>query len=238
MKCRNCGKEIPPTAKFCENCGTPVGDGTGRTATVPPHTPGVSSRQIPRTSAPQSITRNITLYPDGKYRWHFESSPLGRMKALLHIWSGAVCLGLLGFLVFEGIGIFNHTFTWEGCMADLRTGGIILAAFLGVSTIGFLAYTFLRGHENLVYEMDARTLSQVFGHTRPSPGSDTPPTDRKRRKSIDFDDIRSVKSVPAKHLLELRRPLWRRMDVYAQEQDYDFLVNYLRTHVRKRCTFL
>ena len=238
MKCPNCGKDVPSTAKFCESCGSPVVGSdsssarSGRTAPVP-QAPGPDARRFSKSGAPQSITRNIVLSPDGKYRWHYERGFLGSLGALLDLWGIVLVLFLAFTLLQQILYSIQGIFSWTELLDALKTVGIALLVAEVVCTIGFLIYAAVRGKKILSYEMDARRLSQVFGNSRPPKDGTSQP--KVTKSTLEFDDLSTVKAYPKRDMVELRRPLKKRMYVYADDQDFDFLVNYLKTHVKKRC---
>lgn len=51
MKCRNCGVELEPEARYCQDCGTPVGDAPTRNSTYKPAQANVGPKRSPRNIA-------------------------------------------------------------------------------------------------------------------------------------------------------------------------------------------
>lgn len=57
MKCRKCGRQNPPDARFCSACGTPLRDASGDTTSVMPILPDESESDL--TQAEIQATRNL-----------------------------------------------------------------------------------------------------------------------------------------------------------------------------------
>ena len=84
MKCSNCGKELSPTAKFCNGCGTAV---------------EVKHYEIEDSHEDLGTSGSI-----GQNQSEKESKMVGSDKKKIFILAGLMVIALVGGLVVKGMG--------------------------------------------------------------------------------------------------------------------------------------
>ena len=149
MFCTNCGNKIDGSAKFCGQCGATV------------NTPSASAAE---TSAAEGkkVSPNITLGPDGVYRWTYKMSLFRNPTIFLLVWK------ILFFsiaLVFGFIMVLNGcegNMTAERFMGDLKLLGIIVAVMTVLSALAMLIYAAIMGGKYIVdFTMDEKGVNHA-----------------------------------------------------------------------------
>ncbi len=241
--CPNCGSEIPDGAKFCASCGEPVADVDTAVETA--------GEEKARGS---KVTENIAIGPDGKYHWYYEFKLMKNPTILyllwkIFFWIGA---GIWLFLVLlelcEGTTLSE---IWK--LTKIFAAGI--AGFMVFVALGYFIYAALVGFKYCVmFEMDnervvhtqmprqfkkAQAMSLVLvlaGIAAKSPGAvGTGMLSSARNTMISsFSSVRSVEIFRKRNVIKVNERL-NKNQVYAEDADFDFVVEFIKARVGKRC---
>ncbi len=233
MFCSHCGNQMDGQAKFCERCGAPV----GKPAAEPP-TEGTK------------VSPNITLGPDGKYRWTYEMSLFRNPTVFLLVWKILFFSFALVFGFIMVLSVCEGNLTGEAFLGYLKISGIVMAVLTVISAVAMLIYAAIMGGKYVVdFEMDekgvlhaqtpaqakkARKLAAVTaaagaaaGHlSTVAAGINASRTE----KYTEFARVKKVVPAPRRDLVKLNQTLHRNQ-VYALPEDFDFVLSYIRAHV-------
>ena len=107
-------------------------------------------------------SKNIMMYPDGKYRWVYE---LNLYKSSAIFSEILKVLGITLVIVMLLIGIFS-LMDGDGIMDTLKflgeMGGILLAIFIPLSIVSYLIYAYVTGGKYcVVFEMDEKGITHI-----------------------------------------------------------------------------
>ena len=260
--CPNCGAQLPDDAQFCGSCGTPTGP--AETPVQPQYTqpqPQYSQPQYPQaqpytqapppqpayTPNPEAFDNNVTLCPDGIYRWVYE----------LNMFKNTAILGTL-FKIFGGIAaaiwlLMNIT---DGFSNFLETTKIMLIIVVGMVVLVGLSYLIVAamngGKYCVLFEMDETCLrhiqlpkqfkkAQVAGWIAMIAGAiaGNPTTTgagilAASRNSLvsEFPKVRNIKAYPARNLIKVNAP-FSNNQVYVDEANFQFVLDFIRSHCPK-----
>ena len=173
MFCRYCGRQLPDTSKFCDNCGTPTADNTvippsqaagengygtdPRYMTAAQYRPS-NSDMPPVQDLEQTgrwISPNIVLCSDGKYRWIYEVSLFKNPTIFLLVWKifFFIMLGIFAFMLI--IDAVNGDLDGERALDTLKFFGIFTLGMTTLVAVSYLIYAAVMGGKYIViFEMD------------------------------------------------------------------------------------
>lgn len=255
MFCANCGHAIDESAKYCEQCGAPVdGPAVGAAGTPPPPASGKPKRPSkPVADAPASegtkVSPNITLGPDGKYRWTYVMDLFRNPTVFLLVWKVMLiaCLVVFGFVIL--VDACTNDLTAERLLSDLKIGGIMIAVMSVLSAISMLVYAVIMGGKYIIdFEMDEKGINHA----------QTPAQAKKARKLAavttlagaasgrlstvgagmaasrtemytEFARVKKVVPLPRRDVIKLNQTLHRNQ-VYARPEDFDFVLSFILAH--------
>ena len=200
-------------------------------------------------SGGEAISDNIMLCPDGKYRWVYEMHLIKNPAIFFLIWK-------IFFFIF--LGIFAVTFladlkSWglADAVSNLKPLGIFLLGMTVVIALGYLVYAGIMGWRYCVlFEMDEegvnhkQMMSQVersqmiadlavlTGITTKNPTTIGVGKNVRTEMYSDFAHVKKV--IPRRffHIIKVNG-LLDRNQVYADPVDYDFVLDYIRSHCPK-----
>ena len=232
MFCPNCGAGIPEDGKFCPSCGADLsaaGHSGDRAGPSP----------------------NVELCPDGVYRWIYEFSMKKNPMILLTILKifAFICLGLWVLSV-----IMDLTDGDPFLQALWSSGRIILpicAVLMLLTVLAYLIVSAVNGGKYIVlFEMDEtgvthtqepKQFSKAQGlqwlavmagaalHDPTLAGAGLMAAARSGIRS-EFAGVRSMKAIPRWNTIKLNQPLAKNQ-VYAEKEDFDFVLSFIRSHV-------
>lgn len=197
-------------------------------------------------------SKNITMCQDGKYRWVYELN-LYKSKAIItEVWK---VLGISGLVVALLMGIFSLA-SGDSLEETIRFLGEMLVIMSGIffvlSIIGYLVYAFLfNGKYCVLFEMDEHginhkqhekqvkksqlvgAIAAIAGAATGRPGVAGTGILAASRTSMltNFGDVKTLEILPKEHLIRLNETLSRNQ-VYAEEEDFAFVANYIKTHCK------
>jgi len=199
-------------------------------------------------------SENITMCTDGKYRWVYELNLYKNPAIIKEVGRGmlislAIVLALIfGFEMIDGIGTFAEKLQY---VAELA--GILLAILLVITILGYLLYSYMMGGTYCaLFEMDENgvcnkaqekhikkselisAITVIAGIASGRPGVVGTGMLASARTSMytRFDSVKELEILPKQHLIRLNEKLSRNQ-VYAEDEDFAFVADYIRTRCRK-----
>ena len=199
-------------------------------------------------------SKNITMCTDGKYRWVYELNLYKNPAIIKEVGRGilislVIVLALIfGFEMIDGIGTFAEKLQY---VAELA--GILFAIMLVITILGYLLYSYMMGGTYCaLFEMDENgicnkaqekhikkaelisAITVIAGIASGRPGVVGTGMLASARTSIytRFDSVKELEILPKQHLIRLNEKLSRNQ-VYAEDEDFAFVADYIRTRCRK-----
>ena len=250
MFCANCGNQLPDDAKFCDACGAPVV--TDEPVQEPSPVVEPVKEEEPKGS---TVTENICLGTDGKYHWYYEFKLMKNPTILFVLWK-------IFFWIFVGmwafLSIINSLEGHFNTKDFLDFSKIFLLLLVGIEAlvaIAYFLYAAMQGFKYCVmFEMDedgvkhtqmprqfkkAQAMSLVLilaGMAAKKPGAVGQGMLSAAKSSMvsSFGNVRSIEIFRRRNVIKVNERL-NKNQVYACDQDFDFVVDYIKSHVTKKC---
>lgn len=202
------------------------------------------------TPQERQVTPHITFGADGKYRWRYDLNLFTNPTIFLLVWK-------IFFFILLGIALIStivDAIEWsdffpERFLEGMRFWGIFLIGMTVIVALGYLLYAAIMGGKYCVlFEMDenginhkqipkqAKKAEKIAGLTvlgglaagnltTVGVGMNAARTEM----YSDFAAVRKVKAYPLRKLIKVNG-LLKRNQVYAEKEDFDFVLNYIRSH--------
>lgn len=250
MFCANCGNKLPDDARFCDACGAPVVTDEAvqeQSVVAEPVT-----EDEPKGS---KVTEDICLGTDGKYYWYYEFKLMKNPTILFVLWK-------IFFWIFVGmwafLSIINASEGHFNFKDFLDFSKIFLFILIGVEAlvaIAYFIYAAMRGFKYCVmFEMDeegvkhtqmprqfkkAQAMSLVLilaGMATKNPGAVGQGMLAGVKNSMvsSFSNVKSIEIFRKRNVIKVNERM-NKNQVYASDQDFDFVVDYIKSHVTKKC---
>lgn len=247
--CPNCGAQLPDDARFCGNCGAtlPAAEAPAQQAypQAPPAYPSAEPAYQP--PAPEELSGTVQLCQDGMYRWVYEVKMLktpAMLFTVLKVFGIAIAAIWLLVSIMSGFDDF------------LEMTKIFLIILAGAAVLSVLAYLVIAaingGKYCVLFEMNETGLRHIqvprqfkkaqvvswitmlAGAIAGNPTVTGAGILAASRNSLatEFPKVRSIKPVPAQHLIKVNSP-FSKNQVFVDEQGYDFVLNFIRSHCPK-----
>jgi len=198
-------------------------------------------------------SKNITMCTDGKYRWVYELNLYKNPAIIKEVGRGilislVIVLALIfGFEMIDGIGTFAEKLQY---VAELA--GILFAIMLVITILGYLLYSYMMGGTYCaLFEMDENgicnkaqekhikkaeligAITVIAGIASGRPGVVGTGMLASARTSMytRFDSVKELEILPKQHLIRLNEKLSRNQ-VYAEDEDFAFVADYIRSRCR------
>ena len=194
----------------------------------------------------------IALCPDGVYRWTYEFSMYRNPTILFTVWKAmGLAFGLV-WLFVAGIDLFENGFDAQ---SQLQLAGVFLLVFAGVGIVlGGLSYLILAavygGKYCVVFEMNtqgvrhsqlpkqfkkAQVLGAIAALAGAAGGSFTATgagmlAASRSTMYTEFAKVRGGRVARKRSTIYLNERL-ERNQIYAEPQDFDFVLWFIRSHV-------
>ena len=196
-------------------------------------------------------SNNITMCNDGKYRWVYELNMYKSSAIIKEVWRAmaiAVVI-VLGFLFVINImdNDLMETLQFVG-----QAACILIGILLVLSVVGYLIFSYMIGGKYcVVFEMDENginhrqhekhvkkvqllgAITAMTGAAGGSLGTAGTGVLAATRTSMytGFDDVKELEILPKEHLIRLNETL-NRNQVYAEEEDFAFVADYIKARCR------
>ncbi len=197
----------------------------------------------------RKITENITLGPDGKYRWVFSMSLFKNPTVFLLVFKILFFIVLAGFAVMFLFNVGKPDFFPKGALETLAAFGIATAAVLVLTGAGYLIYAaIMRGKYIVEFEMDERGINhtQIPWQAKRAEGISMGATAAgvagggfgavsagaaASRTSMytEFAKVKKIKVYPRRNLIKLNETL-EHNQVYCEKEDLEFVLAFIREH--------
>ena len=205
------------------------------------------------TEQPVYESENITMCSDGKYRWVYELNlyknpaiikEVGRVMLI----SLVIVLALIfAFQMIDGIGTFA-----EKLQFVVELAGILIVILVVITILGYLLYSYMMGGTYCaLFEMDEDginnkalekhvkkaeligVITALAGIASGRPGVVGTGILGATRTSMysSFDDVKELEILPKQHLIRVNETLSRNQ-VYAEDEDFAFVAEYLKAHCK------
>jgi len=196
-------------------------------------------------------SKNITMCPDGKYRWVYELDMYKSSAIIKELWRVLLISGVIVLAFLFIINIMDNDLI-DTLRFVAQTAGILFGIFLVLSIVGYLVFAFIIGGKYcVVFEMDERginhkqhqkhikkseligaitALAGIAGGNLSTVGTGVLAAARTSMYT-GFDDVKELEILPKERLIRLNETLSRNQ-VYAADEDFAFVVSYIQARCR------
>ena len=196
-----------------------------------------------------NVTKNITLGDDGVYRWVYEMN-LYRNPTILFLTWKIFAYTCLGFWLLVMFFTYDDDFWWDGFLRSAELVLIITAVFMVLALVGYLVYALIVGGKYCaMFEMDENgvnhiqmppqvkkaeligALTTLVGIAAGRPGVIGTGLLAAARTNMysSFGAVKSVEAFPGRNLIKVNEMLFKNQ-VYAEKEDFDFVLGFIRAH--------
>ena len=196
-------------------------------------------------------SKNISMCPDGKYRWVYELDMYKSSAIIKELWRVLLITGALVLIILFGINIMDGDLM-ETLQFVAQAATILFGIFLVISIVGYLVFAYIIGGKYcVVFEMDEGGINhkqhpkhvkkaQLIGALTALAGAGTGNLGTagtgvlaaaRTTLYTGFDDVKEVEILPKEHLIRLNETL-NRNQVYAADEDFAFVANYIKARCR------
>jgi hypothetical protein len=199
-----------------------------------------------------SKSKNITLCPDGKYRWVYELDMYKSSAIIKEVWRAFLIAGLIVAAMLAVFSLIEGNSLAETVRFVGEVMAILFGIFLVLSILSYLIYAFMvNGKYCVLFEMDEYginhkqhekqvkksqligAIATIAGAAAGRPGMAGTGILAAARTSMytGFDDVKELEFLPKEHLIRVNETL-NRNQVYAEEEDFAFVANYIKAHCK------
>lgn len=192
---------------------------------------------------------------DGKYRWYYELGLLRNPTILFVLWKIFFWIGVGLFAFMSALEIFDGNCKAEAFLSLGKVFGLATLGLIALCTLGYLVYAAIMGFKYcVVFEMDDKgiTHTQSKQQFRASQklslleflvgvSSRNPTlmgagliTIGKQTMRSDWSKVKSVEIIRRRNVIKVNESLMKNQ-VYVRDEDFDFVVGFIRAHVSKKC---
>ena len=196
-------------------------------------------------------SKNITMCYDGKYRWVYELDMYKSPVIIKEVWRAMLVAGVIVLAILFAINIMDGDLM-ETLQFVAQAAAILFGIFLVLSIIGYLVFAYIIGGKYcVVFEMDEEginhkqhdkhvkkselagaitVLAGLAGGNLSTVGTGILAASRTSMLTY-FDDVKELEILPKEHLICLNETLSRNQ-VYAEDEDFAFVADYIKSHCR------
>ena len=196
-------------------------------------------------------SENITMCKDGKYRWVYELDMYKSTAIIKELWRVLLISGAIVMVFLFIINIMDGDLM-ETLRFIAQSAGIMFGIFLILSIVGYLLFAFIIGGKYcVVFEMDEEginhkqhqkhvkkseligaitALAGIAGGRIGTVGTGMLAAARTSMLTY-FDDVKELEILPKEHLIRLNETLSRNQ-VYAEDEDFAFVADYIKNRCR------
>ena len=255
MFCPKCGTPLPDDAKFCGACGTKIEIPEANGPIVSEPVVAETAAEEP-ASQPQGrkVTENIVFGTDGKYHWYYEFKLMNNPTIILLLFKIFFWI-FIGMFVFANLIVLGHNYSFK---MFLDLGKVFILMYLGfcvLTCIGYLIYAMMQGWKYCVmFEMDedgvthtqmpsqfkksqaAASILVFLGAVAGKPGAMGTGmlAGTKSCMRSNWSSVRSIEIFRKHDVIKVNERL-NKNQVYALPEDFEFVENFIKSHVTKKC---
>lgn len=192
---------------------------------------------------------------DGVYRWYYALNLLKNPTILFLIWKIFFWIFVGIFVMINLFDLFGGRFSVKNLVEEGKFFGIFLLGMLAFVAFCYFIYAAINGfHYRVVFEMDEEgvTHTQVKAQfkknqkfsfllillgifaRRPSVVGQGLLTATHQSMRSSWDAVTSVEIIRKFNVIKVNERLFKNQ-VYARDEDFDFVVQFIRSHVTKKC---
>ena len=197
-------------------------------------------------------SKNIMMCPDGKYRWVYELDMYKSSAIIKEVWRAFLIAGLIVAAMLAVFSLIEGDSLAETVRFVGEVMAILFGIFLVLSILSYLIYAFMvNGKYCVLFEMDEQginhkqhekqvkksqligAIATIAGAAAGRPGMAGTGILAAARTSMytGFDDVKELEFLPKEHLIRVNETL-NRNQVYAEEEDFAFVANYIKEHCK------
>ena len=250
MFCANCGNKLPDDAKFCDACGAPV-------ATAEPvQEPSQVVEPVEEVQLKgRKVTENIVLGTDGKYHWYYEFKLMKNPTILKVLWRIFFWIFVVMWAFLSIVNVSEGHFNMKDFLDFSKIFLLILVGIEALVGVSYLLYAALQGFKYCVmFDMDGEgvthtqmprqfkkaqamsLITMLMGAAAGNPGAVGTGMLAGSKQSM-VSHWTAVKSIEinAKHNVIKVNERLNKNQVYAEDADFEFVENFIKMHVTKKC---
>ena len=201
------------------------------------------------------VTPNVYQSPEGKYYWYYELKMMKNPTILFMLWKIFfwIYVGILVF--FTLIDLISGDFSTDDFLGKAKAIGLVCLFVIFVLTpLAYVIYAAMNGWKYcVVFEMDkngvmhrqlpkqnkkAKALSAVTVLAGLASKNLTAVgvglLSNKQSMHSTFSHVRSIEIYRRRNVIKLNEPL-NYNQVYAEDEDFDFILNYITNHLSPNC---
>lgn len=250
MFCANCGNQLPDDARFCDACGAPVV--TDEPVQEPSQVEDPVTVEEPKGN---KVTENICLGSDGKYHWYYEFKLMKNPTILFVIWKIFFWIFVVMWAFLSIVNSLEGHFNTKDFLDFSKIFLLLLVGVEALVAISYFLYAAMQGFKYCVmFEMDedgvkhtqmprqfkkAQAMSLVLilaGMATKNPGAVGQGMLAGAKNSMvsSFSHVKSIEIFRKRNVIKVNEKLGKNQ-VYASNPDFDFVVDYIKSHVTKKC---
>ncbi|MBQ9184437.1 MAG: hypothetical protein IJ151_01020 [Bacteroidales bacterium] len=190
---------------------------------------------------------DVTLYPDGKYRWIYEMNLYTNPTILITV--AKVMLGtVLGLWIFFTL-IFLIGGNFDAIVGMAKAMGIVMGLMSVLTILGYYVYCLIVGGKYIVlFEMDETQIKHIqlpqqfkraqaisllaalagIASGRPSVAGAGLLAATKQASTSVYASVKNIKVRRRRHLIKVNQ-LFNKNQVYVPDAWFDFVLDYIRS---------
>ena len=201
------------------------------------------------------VTENICLGTDGKYHWYYEFKLMKNPTILFVLWKIFFWIFVAMWAFLSIINSIEGHFNMKDFLGFSKIFLFILVGAEALVAVSYLIYAVMQGFKYCVlFEMNedgvkhtqmpkqfkkAQAMSLVLilsGMATKNPGAIGQGMLAGAKNSMvsSFSQVRSIEIFRKRNVIKVNERL-NKNQVYAYDEDFDFVVNYIKSHVTKKC---
>lgn len=202
----------------------------------------------------QKVTENVVLGTDGKYHWYYEFKLLKNPTILFVVWKIFFWIGVGMWLFLSLLGLFEGDSLAE--LWPLTKGFAIgIVAFMVFVALCYFIYAAIQGFKYCVmFEMDEETIVHqqmpkqfkkaqavsllliLAGMAAKNPGAVGQGMLAGSRSTMvsSFSHVKSLEIFRKRNVIKVNERL-NKNQVYAYDADFEFIEDFIKAHVGKKC---
>ncbi len=238
MYCSNCGAKLRKGAKFCSVCGSPQEP---------------QEEQHPQKG--RYVTKNIVLGTDGRYHWSYKFNMLKNPTILFLLWKMFFWIFIGIFTMLTLFDVFGGYYTFDKFLDFWKFALFFILCAEAFVAFGYLVYSLIMGCTYYVmFDMDddgvvhtqmpkqfkkAQAMGWIaflagMAAKKPGVAGAGLLSASKQSMSSDWKVVKSIEIYRRRGVIKVNS-LLNYNQVYAEPEDFDFVENFIRSHVTEKC---